>query len=269
MVWTWVTGMTLTGMESNCVHSLSAFTTTEDKKTRVKGWTGRKTYAKVLEEILGLGVDVELAALGVLGEVESRHLRNVLILALTLLLLQLEGDTADGTTLDTLHEMGGVAGNLFFAVLSEQTTHTLAVFSLSRLLGVVSGKTHLVAQALRGNDGDLVADALVGLEVEGQLGVVPLNDDLGGLLDCLSANATHFGDLMLRLTWTGLEVRKMLVVEGPVALSTFWPVDNFRGDLVSGSPVRKRRAKVSAARDMVCFNVPGGAEPMGNSPNGS
>lgn len=72
-----------------------------------------KTYAEVLEEVLGLGVDVELTALGVLGEVESGDLGNVLILALTLLLLQLEGDTADGATLDTLHQVSGVAGNLF------------------------------------------------------------------------------------------------------------------------------------------------------------
>lgn len=36
---------------------------------------------------------------------------------------------------------------------------------------------------------------LVGLEVESELGVVTLNDDLGGLLDGLGANATHFGCL--------------------------------------------------------------------------
>jgi hypothetical protein len=66
----------------------------------------------VLEEVLGLAIDVELAALGVLGEVQSRDLRNVLILALTLLLLKLEGDTADGSTLNSLHQVGGVAGNL-------------------------------------------------------------------------------------------------------------------------------------------------------------
>jgi hypothetical protein len=35
-----------------------------------------------------------------------------LILALTLLFLELEGDTADGTTLDTLHQMCGVSGDL-------------------------------------------------------------------------------------------------------------------------------------------------------------
>lgn len=44
---------------------------------------------------------------------------------------------------------------------------------------------HLVAKTLGGDDGDLIADALVGLEVERQLGVVTLNDDLGGSLDCL------------------------------------------------------------------------------------
>lgn len=52
---------------------------------------------------------------------------------------------------------------------------------------------YLVAETLGCNDGNLVADALVGLEVEGELRVVPLNDDLGGLLDSLGANATHFG----------------------------------------------------------------------------
>ncbi len=66
----------------------------------------------MLEKVLGLGVDIELAALRVLGEVESRNLGDVLILALTLLLLELEGDTTDGSTLNALHEVGGVAGNL-------------------------------------------------------------------------------------------------------------------------------------------------------------
>jgi hypothetical protein len=44
---------------------------------------------------------------------------------------------------------------------------------------------YLVAKTLRGDDGDLIADALVGLEIEGELGVVPLDDDLGGLLNGL------------------------------------------------------------------------------------
>jgi hypothetical protein len=109
--------------------------------------------AEALEEILGVVVDVELAGLG-LGDVESGDLGNVLILALTLLLLELEGDTADRATLDTLHEVSGVTSDL-------------------------------VAKTLGGDDSDLIADTLVGLEVEGELGVVTLNDDLGGSLNGL------------------------------------------------------------------------------------
>lgn len=52
---------------------------------------------------------------------------------------------------------------------------------------------NLVAQTLGGDDGNLVADPLVGLEVERELGVVTLDDDLGGLLHGLGADATHFG----------------------------------------------------------------------------
>ena len=47
----------------------------------------------------------------------------------------------------------------------------------------------------------LIADPLVGLEVERQLGVVPLNDDLGRLLDRLCSNATHFGDCKCMWMW--------------------------------------------------------------------
>jgi hypothetical protein len=61
-----------------------------------------QTYAHRLEEVLGVGIDIELAGLG-LGDIQSRDLGDVLILALTLLLLKLEGDTADGTTLNALH----------------------------------------------------------------------------------------------------------------------------------------------------------------------
>lgn len=141
----------------------------------------------MLKEVLGLAIDVEVAALGVLGEVQSGDLRNVLILALTLLLLKLEGDTADGATLDTLHQVGGVSGNLI-SHLSQQVASILSWFLVV---------ANLVAQALGGDDGNLIADALVGLEVQGETGVVPLNDDLGGLLDSLGANATHFGGIGL------------------------------------------------------------------------
>jgi len=64
---------------------------------------------------------------------------------------------------------------------------------LERILGDLRlwGSSYLVAKTLGGNDGNLIADSLVGLEIESQLGVIPLNDDLGGLLDSLSSNASH------------------------------------------------------------------------------
>ena len=46
-------------------------------------------------------------------------------------------------------------------------------------------RAYLVSKTLRGNNGDFIADALVGLEVKGELGVVPLDDHFGGLLDGL------------------------------------------------------------------------------------
>ena len=60
-----------------------------------------ETYAEGLEEVLGLLVDIESTRLGVLGEVESGDLGDVLVLALTLLFLELEGNTADRSSLDT------------------------------------------------------------------------------------------------------------------------------------------------------------------------
>ena len=71
--------------------------------------------------------------------------------------------------------------------------------------------TDLVAQALGGNDGNLIANPLVGLEVEGELGVVPLNDDLGGLLDSLGTNATHFAGFAAALLLEGGELTGYVV----------------------------------------------------------
>jgi hypothetical protein len=73
-----------------------------------------------------------------------------------------------------------VTGNLVVAIIRSYTRywqHNL--------------RSYLVAETLRGNDCNLIADSLVGLEIESQLGVVPLNDDLGGLLDGLGTNPTH------------------------------------------------------------------------------
>ena len=49
----------------------------------------------------------------------------------------------------------------------------------------------LIPEALRGYDGDFIADTLVCLEVEGELGIVSLDDNFGGLLDRLGPYATH------------------------------------------------------------------------------
>lgn len=56
-------------------------------------------------------------------------------------------------------------------------------------MGGVTGD--LVTETLGSNDGDLITDSLVGLEIESQLWVVSLDNDLGGLLNCLGTNATH------------------------------------------------------------------------------
>ena len=77
------------------------------------------------------------------------------------------------------------------------------------LLWSAVDEIYLVAQALAGNDGHLIAKLLVDLEVKGELGVVTLNDDLGGPLDGLCANATHFGGVWLLLSG---EVRRRLSV---------------------------------------------------------
>jgi len=71
------------------------------------------TYTKALEEVLCLSIDIELSAIGVLGEVEGRNLWDVLILALSLLFLELERDTTDRSTLNALHQMSGETSNLF------------------------------------------------------------------------------------------------------------------------------------------------------------
>ena len=50
------------------------------------------------------------------------------------------------------------------------------------------GWVYLVAETLGGDDGDFIADAFVGLEVEGELGVVAFDDYFGRLLDGLGVH---------------------------------------------------------------------------------
>ena len=60
---------------------------------------------------------------------DGGDLGDVVVLALALLLLELERDTTDGTLLDTLHQMGDETGDL-------------------------------VAKTLGGDDGDLLSDLM-------------------------------------------------------------------------------------------------------------
>ena len=74
--------------------------------------------------------------------------------------LKLDGDSPDSGLLKTLHQVGDETGDF-------------------------------VPQRLGRDQGDLLNDLLVGVEVKGELGVVLLNDDLGGLLDGLGTDTTH------------------------------------------------------------------------------
>lgn len=113
-----------------------------------------ETYSEGLEEILGVLVDLELAGLG-LGDVESGDLWNVLILALTLLLLKLEGDTADWATLDALHQVGGVTSDLaillalalIFVFTRSAALHTLLRRRLEAMMAISSQILLLVSKS--------------------------------------------------------------------------------------------------------------------------
>ena len=74
--------------------------------------------------------------------------------------LKLDGDSPDSGLLKTLHQVSDETGDL-------------------------------VPQRLGRDQGDLLNDLLVCVEVKGELGVVLLNDDLGGLLDGLGTDTTH------------------------------------------------------------------------------
>lgn len=105
---------------------------------------------------LGVGVDLQ----GVGGGVESGDLGDVVVLALTLLLLQLEGDTTDGTALDTLHQMGCEASDLVAQTLRGDD-------SLERhMMNLAGHELELVLCTY-----DFIDDALVGVEIESEAGV--------------------------------------------------------------------------------------------------
>ena len=114
-------------------------------------------------EVLETDVRKHLLGLCVDGDgrgVQAGVLRHPVVPLLALLLLELEGDTADRALLNAPHEVGDVASDL-------------------------------VAHALRRDRRDLVADALVVLEVEAELTVEALDDQPGSALRRLRPDATH------------------------------------------------------------------------------
>jgi hypothetical protein len=108
-----------------------------------------------MEQLLGVRVDFKACN----GGVEGGDLWDVVVLAFALLLLELERDATDGAALDALHEMGCEAGDL-------------------------------VAEALGGDDGDFIDDALVCVEVEGETGIVFFDEYSGRPFRCFCADTT-------------------------------------------------------------------------------
>ena len=77
--------------------------------------------------------------------------------------------------------MGSVARNLNMEVLVSRHASVQRYPSVSICLKT----TYLVSETLRRYDSNFITNALVCLEVEGQLGIVPLNDNFSGLFDRL------------------------------------------------------------------------------------
>lgn len=90
---------------------------------------------------------------------EEGLLRNVVVSPLTLFFLEDKRDATDRATGNSLHQVGHKAGNL-------------------------------VSKSLGGDDGNFTTDLLVDVEVEGQLGVISLNDKASGFLDGFCSYAT-------------------------------------------------------------------------------
>lgn len=84
--------------------------------------------------------------------------------------------------------MSGVAGDLNHEIKSQPAGQQFVSQTTIHDGNGGWNATNLVPQPLGGNDSDLIADTLIGLKVKGELWIVPLNDDLGGLLDGLGAN---------------------------------------------------------------------------------
>lgn len=112
------------------------------------------TKVETIKHLLGCGVD------GNSIDVDLRFLGKIVKSALSLFLLEFQGDTTDRTFLNSTHKMRGESSNL-------------------------------VTDSLGRKDGHLLDDLLVGIKVQSQLPVVLLDDLARGPLDKVSAHTTH------------------------------------------------------------------------------
>lgn len=109
----------------------------------------------VLDDVV---IDIDLL------NVEFRLLGDKVHTALSLGFLELEGNTADRSLLNSLHQVGNETSDL-------------------------------VSESLGRDDGHFLGDLLVQLEVQSQLLVVLLNDVSGRSLDSLCSNSSHVESL--------------------------------------------------------------------------
>ena len=83
--------------------------------------------------------------------------------------------------------------------------------------GAQSGIFYLVAERLRGDEGNLLNDPLVGVKVQSELGVVFLDDDTSGLLHGFGSDATHDGQ---RIFWKKSTLKQAM---GAIQIRSFSP----------------------------------------------
>merc|ERR1719290_961059 len=111
-----------------------------------------------LQHLLGFGIHLDDILF------QSRDIWDIVVSSLPLFLLQLDGDASHGGPLESLHEVSDKPGNL-------------------------------VAERLGGDEGDLLNDPLVGMEVECKLCVIFLNNYTSCLLDSFGPDTSHGEEL--------------------------------------------------------------------------
>jgi len=151
-----------------------------------------KVDVESLEHFLGLRIDID--GIGVKGRAVGHDIHA----ALTLLLLKLQGDAADGPPRNPFHQMLHTHIRISNLQIAELGLHTdeKRVWRCKRMSSKYQKITYrgeasnLVAKALGRDDGNILSDLLVGLEIMSQTGVVLLDENTCCLLDGLGANAT-------------------------------------------------------------------------------